>query len=204
MRRGSGPGYDFSANGDLYRRRCQEAHDRVQQSRFSASAGTGIAEEFAFGDFELMSSRQRSCSIVGAGIHAHLADIDRESVMNWPAAGPIAIFGSPTRTWLGARLPRVKVLYFVAGFASSSFCGRLQQTAHGTTEWIFVALAISIAMAVLFALDRIGQRRERCDAVGPSPIEMLSWICKSPNGGWSEIRSHAQREPLATVVGCAT
>lgn len=61
------------------------------------------------------------CSIVGAGIHVHLADIDHETAMNWPAAGPIVIFGSPTGAWLSARLPRAKVLYFVAGLCVLQF-----------------------------------------------------------------------------------
>jgi uncharacterized membrane protein YfcA len=115
------------------------------------------------------------CSLVGAAVHIHLADIDREATMNWLAAGPIVIFGAPIGTWLGARLPRVKVLYFVSGLCVFQFLWTLQQTAHGATEWIFVAVAMSIGMAVLFVLYNTGRRREKqFDTVVTTPIEVMS------------------------------
>lgn len=114
------------------------------------------------------------CSLVGAGIHLHLGDIDRETAMNWFAALPIVIFGAPTGTWLGARLPRVKVLYFVAGLCVFQFLWTLQQTAHGATEWIFVAVAMSIGMAVLYVLYKTGKRREQRDTVVLTPIEVTN------------------------------
>ncbi len=114
------------------------------------------------------------CSLVGAAVHLRLADIDREATMNWLAAGPFVIFGAPIGTWLGARLPRVKVLYFVSGLCVFQFLWTLQQTAHGATEWIFVAVAMSIGMAVLFVLYRAGKRREKRDSVVPIPVEVMN------------------------------
>jgi uncharacterized membrane protein YfcA len=100
-------------------------------------------------------------SLVGATLHLWLGDIDRQAAMNWLASGPIAIFGAPIGAWLGARLPRVKVLYFVSALCVFQFLWTLQQTAHGPTEWIFVALAMSIGLVLLFILYRTGKYREK-------------------------------------------
>jgi uncharacterized membrane protein YfcA len=111
-------------------------------------------------------------SIAGAAMHLWLGDIDRQAAMNWLAAGPIVIFGAPIGTWLAARLPRVKVLYFVSGLCIFQFLWTLQQTAHGSTEWIFVAVAMSVGPLLLFTLYRLGKRREQRKIV-PVPVEVL-------------------------------
>jgi len=113
-------------------------------------------------------------SLIGAALHLWIGDIDRAAAMNWLAAGPIVIFGAPIGTWLGSRLPRVKVLYFVSGLCVFQFLWTLQQTAHGPTEWIFVAVAMSIGLVLLFTLYKTGKRREKRDTVMAIPVEVLN------------------------------
>jgi uncharacterized membrane protein YfcA len=112
-------------------------------------------------------------SICGAALHLWIGDIDRQAAMNWLAAGPIVIFGAPIGTWLGSKLPRFKVLYFVSGLCIFQFLWTLQQTAHGPTEWIFVAVAMTIGMLLLFTLYKTGKRREKLKVVTPVPTEVL-------------------------------
>jgi uncharacterized membrane protein YfcA len=99
-------------------------------------------------------------SIEGAAIHIHLGDIDPDSIYNWLAAGPIVIFGAPTGTFLMSKLPRVKVLYFIAVLCVFQFIWTLSQTAHSSTEWTFTAGAMVVAATVLYTLYRTGRRAE--------------------------------------------
>ncbi|HXJ39955.1 MAG TPA: sulfite exporter TauE/SafE family protein [Bryobacteraceae bacterium] len=97
-------------------------------------------------------------SIVGAALHILIGDVGHEAFMNWMAAGPIVIFGAPTGTWLVSVLPRVRVLYFVAGLCIFQFVWTLWQTAHTQSEWIFVAGAMVVAGTTLSVLYRIGKK----------------------------------------------
>jgi len=97
-------------------------------------------------------------SIEGAILHIYMGDVDSQAVFNWLAAGPIVIFGAPTGAFLMSILPRMKVLYFVAGLCVFQFAWTLQQTAHSSTEWWFVAIAMAVAVVVLMTLYRAGKR----------------------------------------------
>jgi uncharacterized membrane protein YfcA len=99
-------------------------------------------------------------SILGAALHLYLGDVDRTAVMNWLAAGPIVIFGAPIGTWIGSKLQRIKVLYFVSGLCVFQFGWTLWQTAHSTAEWLFVGIAMGIAGTVLTTLYRAGKSRQ--------------------------------------------
>jgi uncharacterized protein len=96
-------------------------------------------------------------SIEGAALHLYLGDIEPQAFFNWLAAGPIVIFGAPIGTYLVSILPRVKVLYFVAFLCVFQFVWNLQQTAHSSAEWIFVAAAMVLAILVLSILYRTGK-----------------------------------------------
>lgn len=96
-------------------------------------------------------------SIEGAILHIYMGDVDSQAVFNWLAAGPIVIFGAPTGAFLMSILPRIKVLYFVAGLCVFQFVWTLQQTAHTGTEWWFVAIAMAIAVVVLTTMYRTGR-----------------------------------------------
>jgi len=104
-------------------------------------------------------------SLEAAALHVWIRDIDRQTAMNWLAAGPVVIFMVPVGTWLARRLPRVRVLYFVAGLCIFQFLWTLQQTAGGRTEWIFAAAAMSTGSVLLYILYKTGKRREKTDAV---------------------------------------
>jgi uncharacterized protein len=97
-------------------------------------------------------------SIEGAVLHLYLGDIDQQALFNWLAAGPIVLFGAPTGAYLVSILPRVKVLYFVSALCVLQFIWTLQQTAHSTAEWWFVAVAMVVAIAVLTTLYSTGRR----------------------------------------------
>ena len=105
-------------------------------------------------------------SIVGAALHLGLHDIDSNAFYNWLAAGPIVIFGAPTGTWLVSVLPRVKVLYFVSTLCVLQFVWNLQQTAHSATEWIFVVVAMAIAVIGLMTLYKAGKKNAALVAAG--------------------------------------
>jgi uncharacterized membrane protein YfcA len=97
-------------------------------------------------------------SIEGAALHLYLGDIDSQAFYNWLAAGPIVIFGAPAGAYLVSILPRMKVLYFVSSLCIFQFIWTLQQTAHSSTEWWFVAIAMAAAVVVLSTLYRTGNR----------------------------------------------
>ena len=97
-------------------------------------------------------------SIQGAILHGYMGDIDQQSIYNWLAATPIVIFGAPAGTWLVSVLPRIRVLYFVSGLCVFQFLWTLQQTAHGSAEWGFVAGAMVLAVTALTVLYRTGKR----------------------------------------------
>jgi uncharacterized protein (DUF983 family) len=80
-------------------------------------------------------------------------------MFNWMAAAPIVVFGAPTGAYLVSILPRVKVLYFVSGLCVFQFVWTLQQTAHSTTEWEFVAIAMVVAVVTLLTLYQTGKHR---------------------------------------------
>lgn len=113
-------------------------------------------------------------SLEGAALHLWIGDIDRQTAMNWLAAGPVVLFGVPFGTWLSGRLPRIQVLYFVSWLCVLQFLWTVQQTAHSPTAWIFVAAAMSIGLALLFALYKNGKRREKRDIVRSFPMEVLN------------------------------
>ena len=96
-------------------------------------------------------------SIEGAALHVYLGDIDGQALFNWLAAAPIVIFGAPAGAYLVSVLPRMKVLYFVSSLCVLQFIWTLQQTAHSSTEWWFVAMAMAVAVVVLSALYRTGK-----------------------------------------------
>ena len=112
-------------------------------------------------------------SIEGAALHLWLGDVDRGSVMNWLAAGPIVIFGAPTGTWIASVVPRIRILYLVSGLCVFQFIWTLQQTAHSRTEWIFVAAAMSIAIVLLVTLYKSGGRRQKRSIEASVPMEVL-------------------------------
>jgi uncharacterized membrane protein YfcA len=96
-------------------------------------------------------------SIEGAALHVYMGDIDSQALFNWLAASPIVIFGAPTGAYLVSILPRMKVLYFVSALCVFQFVWTLQQTAHSSTEWLFVASAMAVAVVVLATLYRTGK-----------------------------------------------
>jgi len=96
-------------------------------------------------------------SVEGAALHLYLGDIDSQALFNWLAASPIVIFGAPTGAWLVSILPRMKVLYFVSGLCVFQFIWTLQQTAHSSLEWWFVAIAMALAVVILSVLYRTGK-----------------------------------------------
>jgi len=96
-------------------------------------------------------------SIEGTTLHLYLGDIDSKALFDWLAAGPIVIFGAPTGAYLGSIVPRMKVLYFVSLLCVLQFIWTLQ-TAHSSTEWWFVSVAMIVAVVVLSTLYRTGKR----------------------------------------------
>jgi uncharacterized membrane protein YfcA len=112
-------------------------------------------------------------SIEGAALHLWIGDVDRGSVMNWLAAGPIVIFGAPAGTWIVSVVPRVRILYLVSGLCVFQFLWTLQQTAHSSTEWIFVAAAMSVAIILLVTLYITGERREKRTIESSVPVEVM-------------------------------
>lgn len=97
-------------------------------------------------------------SIEGAALHLYLGDIDSQALFNWLAAGPIVIFGAPAGAYLVSVLPRMKVLYFVSALCVLQFIWTLEQTAHSSTEWWFVAIAMVVAVVALSTLYGTGKR----------------------------------------------
>lgn len=97
-------------------------------------------------------------SILGAALHIWIGDVGHEAFMNWMAAGPIVIFGAPTGTWLVSVLPRVRVLYFVAGLCIFQFIWTLSQTAKVQADWMFVAGAMVVAGLTLTLLYKQGKK----------------------------------------------
>jgi uncharacterized membrane protein YfcA len=95
-------------------------------------------------------------SIEGALLHIYLGDIERQAFLNWLAAGPVVLFGAPLGAYLVSILPRMKVLYFVSALCVFQFIWTLQQTAHTSLEWWFVAAAMIVAALVLTALYHAG------------------------------------------------
>ncbi|HEX4277853.1 MAG TPA: sulfite exporter TauE/SafE family protein [Bryobacteraceae bacterium] len=98
-------------------------------------------------------------SVEGTILHLLVGDIDSQAMFNWMAAAPIVVFGAPTGAYLVSILPRVKVLYFVSGLCVFQFVWTLQQTAHSTTEWEFVAIAMVVAVVTLLTLYQTGKHR---------------------------------------------
>jgi uncharacterized membrane protein YfcA len=98
-------------------------------------------------------------SIEGAALHIYMGDIDSQTLFNWFAAAPIVIFGAPAGAYLMSILPRMKVLYFVSALCVLQFIWTLQQTAHSSLEWWFVAVAMVVAVIVLSTLYRTGRVR---------------------------------------------
>jgi uncharacterized membrane protein YfcA len=96
-------------------------------------------------------------SMEGAALHLYLGDVDSQAFFNWLAAAPVVIFGAPTGAYLVSILPRMKVLYFVSALCVLQFIWTLQQTAHSSTEWWFVAAAMVVAVAVLSVLYQTGK-----------------------------------------------
>jgi uncharacterized membrane protein YfcA len=99
-------------------------------------------------------------SAEGVALHMWLGDIERRSVMDLLAAGPLAIFGAPAGAWLASVVPRARLLYFVAALCVFQFFWTLQQVARGRPEWTFTGFAMCVAAILLFALYRAGKRRD--------------------------------------------
>jgi uncharacterized protein len=100
-------------------------------------------------------------SAEGVALHTWLGDMERRSVMDLLAAGPLAIFGAPAGAWLASIVPRVGLLYFVAALCVFQFFWTLQQVARGRIEWIFTGVAMCVAATLLFAFYRAGKEREK-------------------------------------------
>jgi len=99
-------------------------------------------------------------SAEGVALHMWLGDIERRSVMDLLAAGPLAIFGAPAGAWLASVVPRTRLLYFVAALCVFQFFWTLQQVARGKAEWMFTGVAMCVAAILLFTFYRVGKLRE--------------------------------------------
>jgi uncharacterized membrane protein YfcA len=100
------------------------------------------------------------CSIEGAALHAIVGDFDRETILNWLAAGPVVILGAPIGAWLTTRIPRKPVIGFVCFLCLLQFAFTLRQSAAAAREWRFVAAAMLVTLGTLTVLYRFGKRRE--------------------------------------------
>jgi uncharacterized protein len=101
-------------------------------------------------------------SIVGTALHLWIGDIPRAIWGNWLAAAPLVIFGAPAGTFLVTRIPRVRLLYFVSALCVFQFVWTLWATPMQTTELVFVAATLLIAMAaftILYGRGKRGQSR---------------------------------------------
>jgi hypothetical protein len=97
-------------------------------------------------------------SVMGLVIHLWLGDIPRDVVMKFLAAGPLVIFGAPIGTYIVSVIPRIRTLYFVSALCVVQFVWTLSRLQRTATEWMFVAVAITLATALFYRMYRRGKR----------------------------------------------
>ncbi len=98
-------------------------------------------------------------SVMGVGVHFWLGDIPRDVVMKFLAAGPLVIFGAPIGTYIVSVIPRIRTLYFVSTLCIVQFVWTLNRLERTTTEWIFVAVAMTLASTAFALMYRRGRRQ---------------------------------------------
>ncbi len=97
-------------------------------------------------------------SVMGLAVHLWLGDIPRDVVMKFLAAGPIVIFGAPIGTYIVSVIPRIRTLYFVSTLCIIQFIWTLNRLERTTTEWIFVAVAMTLASTAFALMYRSGRQ----------------------------------------------
>jgi uncharacterized membrane protein YfcA len=99
-------------------------------------------------------------SVMGLAVHLWLGDIPRDVVMKFLAAGPLVIFGAPIGTYIVSVIPRIRTLYVVSVLCIVQFVWTLNRLERTRTEWMFVAVAMTLASTAFYLMYRWG-RRER-------------------------------------------
>ena len=97
-------------------------------------------------------------SVMGVGVHFWLGDIPRDVVMKFLAAGPLVIFGAPIGTYIVSIIPRIRTLYFVSTLCIVQFVWTLNRLERTTTEWVFVAVAMTLASTAFALMYRSGRQ----------------------------------------------
>ena len=95
---------------------------------------------------------------MGLAVHLWLGDIPRDVVMKFLAAGPLVIFGAPIGTYIVSIIPRIRTLYFVSTLCIVQFVWTLNRLERTTTEWIFVAVAMTLASTAFALMYRSGRQ----------------------------------------------
>ena len=98
-------------------------------------------------------------SVLGTALHLAIGDIEREVFYNWLAAGPIVVLGAPFGAFLVSVIPRIRTLYFVSTLCVLQFIWTLRQVPPSTTEWVFVAFSLTVAVLAFYRLYHIGRQR---------------------------------------------
>ena len=97
-------------------------------------------------------------SVMGLAVHLWLGDIPRDVVMKFLAAGPLVIFGAPIGTYIVSVIPRIRTLYVVSVLCVVQFVWTLNRLERTPTEWMFVAVAMTLASAAFYWMYRRGRR----------------------------------------------
>ncbi len=97
-------------------------------------------------------------SVMGLAVHLWLGDIPRDVVMKFLAAGPLVIFGAPIGTYIVSVIPRIRTLYVVSVLCIVQFVWTLNRLERTPTEWMFVAVAMTLASAAFYWMYRRGRR----------------------------------------------
>jgi uncharacterized protein len=97
-------------------------------------------------------------SVMGLAIHLWLGDIPRDVGMKFLAAGPLVIFGAPIGTYIVSMIPRIRTLYFVSALCVVQFVWTLSRLQRTPIEWMFVAVAMTLATALFHGMYRRGRR----------------------------------------------
>jgi uncharacterized membrane protein YfcA len=99
-------------------------------------------------------------SVMGVAVHLWVGDIPRDVTMKFLAAGPLVIFGAPIGTYIVSVIPRIRTLYVVSFLCVLQFFWTLKSLERTRAEWIFVALAMTLATAVFYFMYRRGRRAQ--------------------------------------------
>jgi uncharacterized membrane protein YfcA len=99
-------------------------------------------------------------SVMGLAVHLWMGDIPRDVTMKFLAAGPLVIFGAPIGTYIVSVIPRIRTLYVVSLLCVLQFIWTLKSLKRTPVEWMFVAIAMTLATGVFYIMYRRGRRAE--------------------------------------------